>query len=96
MIFPRRLWQLLVVTAMAIPAGAVAPMAGAVPTSGAQCEEADCSDADALRRSERPYFPKADLATYVLPRAGHSMNLALNGPEFLQRATQWVDGIAAR
>lgn len=39
MIFPRRLWQLLVVTAMAIPAGAVAPMAGAVPASGAQCAE---------------------------------------------------------
>lgn len=54
----------------------------------------DCSDAEALHRSERPFFPKADLTTYVLPGAGHSMNLALNSAEFFQRATQWVDSIA--
>ncbi|WP_258081656.1 alpha/beta hydrolase [Nocardia nova] len=38
----------------------------------------DCSSAEALYRSERPFFPRAMLQTYVLPRAGHSMNLALN------------------
>jgi pimeloyl-ACP methyl ester carboxylesterase len=55
----------------------------------------DCSDADALYRTERPFFPKAELETYVLPRAGHSMNLALNSAEFFRRAVQWVDAIAA-
>ncbi|CAM3203712.1 pimeloyl-ACP methyl ester carboxylesterase [Williamsia muralis] len=53
----------------------------------------DCTDADSLYRSEQPFFPQADLSTYVLPGAGHSMNLALNNREFFDRATSWVDGI---
>jgi len=54
----------------------------------------DCSSAAALYGSERPFFPRAELATYVLPGSGHSMNLALNGPEFFQRAAEWVHDIA--
>ncbi|WP_330255118.1 alpha/beta hydrolase [Nocardia sp. NBC_00565] len=54
----------------------------------------DCSSADALYGSERPFFPKAALATYVLPGAGHSMNLALNGSEFFGYAASWVHSMA--
>ncbi|MBA4022627.1 MAG: alpha/beta hydrolase [Gordonia sp.] len=53
----------------------------------------DCTDAESLYRSEQPFFPKADLSTYVLPGAGHSMNLALNNQEFFDHALSWVDGI---
>lgn len=54
----------------------------------------DCSSAEALYGSERPFFPQAELTTYVLPGAGHSMNLALNGGEFFARATSWARAIA--
>jgi pimeloyl-ACP methyl ester carboxylesterase len=53
----------------------------------------DCADAQSLYRSERPFFPQADLSTYVLPGAGHSMNLALNNRAFFDRAVSWVDSI---
>ncbi|AZG45554.1 hypothetical protein D7316_02150 [Gordonia insulae] len=53
----------------------------------------DCASADSLHRSERPYFPKADVSTYVLPRAGHSINLALNNRAFFERASRWIDSI---
>ncbi|MFC3243539.1 alpha/beta hydrolase [Gordonia humi] len=53
----------------------------------------DCTDARTLYRSERPFFPEADLSTYVLPAAGHSMNLALNNQEFFERAQRWASAI---
>lgn len=53
----------------------------------------DCTDAQSLYRSERPFFPKADLSTYVLPRAGHSLNLAINNREFFDHAMTWIDAI---
>lgn len=55
---------------------------------------ADCNSADALYGSERAFFPKAQLTTYVLLGAGHSMNLELNSGEFFEAATNWVRGIA--
>ncbi|MFF3574032.1 alpha/beta hydrolase [Nocardia jiangxiensis] len=54
----------------------------------------DCSSAAALYGSERPFFPRAKLDTYVLPGSGHSMNLALNGAEFFDRADHWVHSIS--
>lgn len=54
----------------------------------------DCSSAAALYGSERPFFPRAKLETYVLPGSGHSMNMALNGAEFFDRAAQWVHSIS--
>src|SRR5699024_10709831 len=53
----------------------------------------DCANAQSLYRSERPFFPRAELSTYVLPGAGHSMNLALNNRAFFDRAVSWVDAI---
>lgn len=53
----------------------------------------DCSDAGSLYQSERPFFPKADLSTYVLPKSGHSLNLALNNREFFDHALSWIDGL---
>ncbi|PPI94102.1 alpha/beta hydrolase [Nocardia nova] len=54
----------------------------------------DCSSAAALYSSERPFFPRAELETYVLPGSGHSMNLALNSAEFFDRAAEWVHSIS--
>ncbi|WP_084530363.1 alpha/beta hydrolase [Nocardia miyunensis] len=54
----------------------------------------DCSTAATLYGSERPFFPRAKLETYALPGAGHSMNLALNGTEFFDRANEWVHHVA--
>ena len=53
----------------------------------------DCTNAQTLYRSERTFFPVADLSTYVLPGSGHSMNLALNNRAFFARALQWADAI---
>ncbi|MBM7369218.1 alpha/beta hydrolase [Gordonia hydrophobica] len=53
----------------------------------------DCANTQSLYRSERPFFPRAELSTYVLPGAGHSMNLALNNRAFFDRAVSWVDAI---
>ncbi len=50
----------------------------------------DCASADALYRSEKPFYPNADVEAYVLPGAGHSMNLALNSRDFFARATEWI------
>lgn len=54
----------------------------------------DCSTAAALRASEQPYFgPAAQLQTYVLPGAGHDINLALGAPHYHQAVMAWMDSV---
>lgn len=56
------------------------------------CVAAPCEDAAMLRRTEAPRFTAAaSLDTFVLPHAGHSINLARNRTVFFDAATEWVD-----
>lgn len=50
----------------------------------------DCSSSSALLASERPYYGgNACLRAYVLPAAGHDINLAQNARDFFAVAAQW-------
>jgi hypothetical protein len=50
----------------------------------------DCADAQTLRASEAPFFgPGAHLETYVLPDAGHVLNLAPSASDWYAHATGW-------
>lgn len=52
----------------------------------------DCSDSAALLRSETPYYgPGACLQAFVLPRAGHVLNLSLNARSFFSVAAHWTN-----
>lgn len=61
---------------------------------GARAALADCRDDASLRRSEQAFFPSADqqLAAFVLPGAGHDINLAPNSAEWFDAAARWVRG----
>ena len=51
----------------------------------------DCSSAEALRKQEAPYFsPAAQLSTYVLRGAGHSMALHRNAGEYREATRAWL------
>lgn len=51
----------------------------------------DCSSSAALHNSEAPYFsPSANLDTYVLPGAGHCINLARNTTTYQAVAANWL------
>ncbi|MGP4014871.1 alpha/beta hydrolase [Saccharopolyspora sp. 5N708] len=55
----------------------------------------DCSTADALHRSEAPFFSAAArLHTYVLNGYGHSINFAPNAPEYHSAVVDWMRTIA--
>jgi pimeloyl-ACP methyl ester carboxylesterase len=58
----------------------------------------DCSSAEALRKGEALYFgPEAELSTYVLPGAGHSMALHKNAGEYREATRAWLHAqVAAR
>jgi pimeloyl-ACP methyl ester carboxylesterase len=50
-----------------------------------------CASAAAvLARESANYSPQACLQAYVLPRAGHSMNLHPDAPEWFAAATRWA------
>lgn len=52
----------------------------------------DCSSSSALLRSEAPFYsPSACLQAYVLPKAGHDLNLSLNAQSFFQVAKRWAN-----
>lgn len=56
------------------------------------CVTRPCGDAETLRRTEAPRFTAApSLDTYVLPGAGHSINLHRNRTEFFDAAAAWMD-----
>jgi pimeloyl-ACP methyl ester carboxylesterase len=51
----------------------------------------DCSTAQALYRSEAPFYPQApNLTTYVLHGYGHAINYAPNAPDYFQAVAHWV------
>jgi pimeloyl-ACP methyl ester carboxylesterase len=51
----------------------------------------DCSSAEALRRSEEPYFQeRAELSTFVLNGYGHSINYAPNAPDYHNAVINWA------
>lgn len=51
----------------------------------------DCSDADTLRAQEAPYYnPAAELTTYVLPGAGHSLALHKNAADYRAATRAWL------
>ena len=52
----------------------------------------DCSDSAAFLRSEGPFYPPgACLQAFVLPRAGHDLNLSLNARSFFGVAARWAN-----
>lgn len=49
-----------------------------------------CANSQTLKRAEQPLWSSdAHLQTYVLPKAGHSINLAKNAPAWYGRALKW-------
>ncbi|WP_189253230.1 alpha/beta hydrolase [Lentzea flava] len=51
----------------------------------------DCSNADALRAQEALYYrPQAQLQTYVLPGAGHSLALHRNAGDYRDATRAWL------
>jgi alpha-beta hydrolase superfamily lysophospholipase len=59
---------------------------------GSFCTGNICENAENVAAFEAPFFsPEAKLQTFVLPGAGHSINLALNAPEWFEAARQWSD-----
>jgi pimeloyl-ACP methyl ester carboxylesterase len=51
-----------------------------------------CQSAENVAAFEAPFFsPESNLQTFVLPGAGHSINLAANASEWFEAARQWSD-----
>jgi pimeloyl-ACP methyl ester carboxylesterase len=51
-----------------------------------------CENADNVKAFESPFFsPQAQLQTFVLPDAGHNINLHLNAPSWFSAARDWSD-----
>lgn len=51
----------------------------------------DCSNGQTLRPQEAPYYrPEAQLSTYVLPGAGHSLGLHKNAAEYRDAIRAWL------
>lgn len=58
---------------------------------GAPPSATDCTSASTVRSTNAPFFaasPRFD--TFVLPRAGHAMNLAINAPDWFSAAMTWA------
>ena len=52
----------------------------------------DCATSSAFLRSEAPFYsPATCLQAYVLPNAGHDLNLSLNAQSFFQVAKRWAN-----
>jgi pimeloyl-ACP methyl ester carboxylesterase len=52
----------------------------------------NCANAQALKATEAPYFLSTScLKTYVLPNAGHDINLATDTQEYQQAVRSWAD-----
>ena len=53
-----------------------------------------CRDARSFDESQRPFFPASPcLTAFVLPQAGHDLNLDLDAPVWFGAATQWIDAV---
>lgn len=53
---------------------------------------ADCSTAASVKAHETPYWPQADLSTYVLAGAGHDINMHYGATDWFAAARQWLQG----
>lgn len=54
----------------------------------------DCSSADGLRRSVEDWFPNVPrLDAFILPKAGHDMNYALNATDWFAHAIVWSEEV---
>jgi pimeloyl-ACP methyl ester carboxylesterase len=54
-----------------------------------------CADAKTLKVREGLFFSHpACLTTYVLPAAGHDINLHRNAPDWFSAATNWINAVA--
>jgi pimeloyl-ACP methyl ester carboxylesterase len=51
----------------------------------------DCSNAAVIEAQERDHYPNAPVTYYVLPRAGHSINLHLNAHDWYDAARRWLE-----
>jgi pimeloyl-ACP methyl ester carboxylesterase len=52
----------------------------------------NCSTSTTLLNAEAPFYnPAACLQSYVLPRAGHDINLSLNAQSFFGAAARWAN-----
>ncbi|MFI6097953.1 alpha/beta hydrolase [Lentzea sp. NPDC051213] len=52
----------------------------------------DCSSANSLRAQEAAYYrPEAQLETYVLPGAGHSLALHINAEDYRDATRAWLN-----
>jgi len=57
----------------------------------------DCRSAETLHSQEGVYFsPGACLQTYVVPGAGHDVDLSINASRYRLEELQWVDSVLAR
>jgi pimeloyl-ACP methyl ester carboxylesterase len=50
----------------------------------------NCATDQTLYDSEAPFFPQADMQTYVLPNAGHDINNELNAGDWYAKAAAWA------
>jgi pimeloyl-ACP methyl ester carboxylesterase len=56
----------------------------------------NCASAPALSTGEAPYFsPDACLRTYVLPDAGHSLNLSVDTEDYQDAVHDWADAVVS-
>jgi pimeloyl-ACP methyl ester carboxylesterase len=57
----------------------------------------DCTNAASVYESNAPFYsPEARLQTFVLPRAGHSMNFHLNAPNWFAAAAAWAEAFVGK
>ena len=64
---------------------------------GFYCSSTVCNSSTNVAQNEASYFsPLAHLATFVLPEAGHVINLHLNASEWYEMARQWSDKSVGR
>ncbi|MFN6471739.1 MAG: alpha/beta hydrolase [Nostoc sp. SerVER01] len=60
------------------------------------CSDNVCSRENVTAFEKQFFSPKAQLQVYVLPRAGHSVNLHLNAYNWYKVAGQWSDRFVAK
>ncbi|MFI5591266.1 alpha/beta hydrolase [Amycolatopsis sp. NPDC051758] len=56
------------------------------------CTAVDCTSPQSLHAAEQPYF-STPLTTYVQPRSGHCLALAVDGGEFTDFASRWLTDV---
>lgn len=54
-------------------------------------DASDCSTSAVVQAEEAPYFAPGHLTSYVLPHAGHDINLAPDANRWYQTALRWSD-----